>query len=208
LIGPQGESNDKKHIIMPNDKNAEPIVIDADDFSEVKLPEGENIDWKAEAEKFKGMAERRGTKLSKFKQQQAPAPKNDPTPAAQDPKKGELDFAQMAYLNSLGFADPEDHKFIQNAMKETGRDLLTTMQSPYITGELQKLKEERATKAAQPPADGRDGQGAARDSVEYWLNAGKMPPADQPKLRQAVVNAKIAREKSGGSVFSKNPIIK
>ena len=195
---------------MPNDNNAQPIVIDADDISDVPgLPTGDNVDWKAEAEKYQGMATRRGTKLSKLKTQTPPAPTNpNPAPAAQDPKKGELDFAQMAYLNSLGFADAEDHKFIQDSMKETGRDLLATMQSPFVKGELQKMKEERATKAAQAPANSRDGS-PAQNEVEYWLNANKLPPADQPALRQKVVNAKIAREKAGGaSVFSPNPIIK
>ena len=191
--------------------NDDAIVIEDEDFSEVQLPgepaDGETIDWEAEAKKFQGIATRRGTKLAKLKaappvkkpEEQKPAP-------SQDSKKGELDYGQKAFLIANGFKDAEDHAYVEGIMKQTGSNLETVLGSAFVQAELKRLGEERATKAATPSAkDGRQGS-PARDTVEYWLAKGELPPADQRELRQKVVNAKIAKAKNG-NVFSATPVV-
>ncbi len=97
--------------------------------------------------------------------------------------------------------------FVQGIMKDTGKDLDSVMASPFVKAELARLGEERTTKAAAPAAGSEGRQGApARDSVEYWLAKGELPPADQVELRRKVVNAKIAKG-STGSVFSSTPVV-
>lgn len=190
--------------------NDNPIAIDAEDFAEVNLPEtpadGGAIDWEAEAKKFQGIAARRGTKLAKFKDAKPPKDSKEQKPPAQDPKKGELDYGQKAYLNSLGFKDAEDQTYVQGIMKDTGRSLEDILSTPFVKSELQRMGEERATKAATPPADGSRNGSPARDSVEYWIAKGELPPSDQPELRQRVVNAKIAQQRTK-STFTSTPVV-
>ena len=190
--------------------NVEPIQIDDEDVSEVQLPDApaegaDPIDWEAEAKRLHGLAKRRGTKLSKFKAQ--PKPEKKPVEVSpQDPKKGELDYGQKAYLNSLGFKDAEDHSYVQGIMKDTGKNLEDILSTPFVKAELTRLGEERATKAAAPAADGSRQGAPARDTVEYWLAKGELPPADQVELRRKVVDAKIAKEKNS-SMFSSQPVV-
>lgn len=183
-------------------------LTDVNDFTDAELQD-ESIDWKAKALEWKGIAKRRTTALRKAKDAippaKAPKPAEDPN-AGQAPKKGELDYGQKAYLNSLGFKDAEDHTFVQGVMKDTGKSLEDVLASGFVQSELKRLGEERATKAAQPPAgEGRQAP-PARDTVDYWLAKGELPPADQPELRRKVVNAKIARQKSE-SQFSDTPVV-
>lgn len=184
------------------------IDITDEDFSEVNLPadpaEGESIDWEAEAKKFQGIATRRGTKLAKLKTV-APVKKPEEQKPAES-KKGELDYGQKAFLIANGFKDAEDHALVEGIMKQTGSNLESVLGSAFVQSELKRLGEERVTKAAAPSAkDGRQGS-PARDTVDYWLAKGELPPADQRELRQQVVNAKIAKAK-GGNVFSATPVV-
>ncbi len=185
----------------------EEIVIEDQDFSDVgNLPDGDNVDWKAEAEKFRGMATRRGTKLAKLRT------KTPPTPAApqqnsQAPKNGELGYGEKAFLNSEGYKHAEDHAYVQQTMKDTGRSLEQVLSTPYVKAELERMGEERKTKAAAPSADGGRQGAPARNSVEYWLAKGELPPASETQLRRDVVNAKMGKAKNSQDMFSKNPIV-
>lgn len=179
-------------------------LTDVNDYTEEELADGEK-DWKAEALAAKGIAKRRTTALRKAKEnfgKTTKAPENKPNQA---PEKGTIGYGEKAYLNSLGFTDAEDHKFVESAMKESGRSLEEVLASPFMKGELSRMKEERTTKAAAPSADNRQGL-PTRDSVDYWLKKGELPPPDQAELRQKVVNAKIAKSK-GGNNFSQTPVV-
>jgi hypothetical protein len=195
---------------MSNDQNKEEIVIDAEDVAEVPaLPqpkEGETVDWKAEAEKYQGMATRRGTKLSKLK-----GAKPEPVvPADQAPKKGELDYGQKAFLVANGVKEAEDMALVQKTMTDTGRSLEDVLATPYVQAELKRLGEERATKAAAPGPQDR-GNAPAKNTVDYWMAKGGLPPADgtpaTKKLREDIVNARAAKEKSG-NVFAAQSVVK
>lgn len=187
------------------------IDIADDDVSEVpglpEVKEGETIDWQKEAEKYKGIADRRTTKLSKLKN--APKPVETPKPEDQAPKNGELDYGQKAFLVANGFKDAEDHAFVQKTMKDSGQTLEQVLATPFAQAELKRLGEVRVTKAATPGPDDRNGA-PARDKVEYWLAKGELPPNDGTpagkKLREDYVNAKAARQKSG-SVFTSTPVV-
>lgn len=179
---------------MTNDHAAEEIVIDDEEVAEVKTGEGpkEGEDpveyYKKQAEMYQGMATRRGTKLNKLKTAKKP---ETPAPAAD--KQKELGYDQRAYLASVHeVKHPEDVTFVQNAMNATGRTLEEVMADTFITDKLKEMGEHRATKEATPAAGDRSG-GAAKDSVEYWLAKGELPPKDQVELRRKVVNAKIKK---------------
>ena len=181
-------------------------LTDVSEFTPEELAD-EATDWKAKAQEWKGIAKRRTTALKKAKDAfvKPPAPRNDATDN-QAPKNGALDYGQKAYLNSLGYKDAADHVFVQGIMKDTGKSLEDVLSSSFVQAELTRISEERATKAAQPPAGEGRQNAPARDTVDYWLAKGELPPTDQPELRMKVVNAKIARQKSQSS-FTDTPVV-
>lgn len=191
-----------------NDNGAQDIVIEDQDIADLPdlTDEDKNnpdFDWKAHAEKMAGIARRRTTSLKKIKDGLGTKqPKDQQQPK---PKEGELDYGQKAFLISSGIKTEEEFAFVSSAMKDSGKSLDDVLKSPFLQGELKRIREEVATKAAIPGREDAQGQ-PARDSVEYWLNKGELPPLDQPELRQKVVNAKIAKEKNK-SQFTSNPVV-
>lgn len=180
-------------------------VADVNEFSAEQLAD-EKTDWKALALERTGIARRRTTALKRAKDALGKVKPTEQTPPAnQAPEKGKLDYGQKAYLATMGFKDAEDHKYVEQAMKDTGKSLDEVIASPFITGELKQMGEERATKAAMPAADGRSGS-PARDSVDYWIAKGELPPADQVELRRKVVAAKYNKQKNT-NVFTQNAVV-
>lgn len=197
----------------------EPLNDDVEDVLD-DLPgdpadgEEDKTDWKKLAQERHGIAKRFKTKLGKAKDELKKA-----KPAAESgdgngqekskqgngaEKKGSLDRVDKAVLRTEKITHAEDIELVESIMKETGKDLEAVLESKYFQGELKSLREVRATKDATPDGTRRSGTGS-RDSVDYWLAKGELPPMDQPELRRKVVNAKMAKEKSGNN-FSSNPI--
>ena len=126
---------------------------------------------------------------------------------ASDPN--ELDYGQLAFLASQG-VDVNSEKqleLVRKSMKETGKDLKGLLSSKYFQAELKELKDEAAATDAIPQKGGRAG-GAARNSVEYWVAKGELPPntPENQQLRRDVVNAKTKAAQSG-SQFSSTPVV-
>lgn len=202
---------------MEQKNDAEEFVIeeqdlgDVNDYSAEDLAD-ENKDWKAEALAAKGIAKRRTTALKKAKDALGKAkpevvvdPKVDPVV----PKKGELDYGQRAFLNSLGYKDAEEQKVITDAMVETGKSLDDIVASKFVIGQIEDMRKEKATEDATPGKPGRGGS-PARDTKEYWLAKGERElPLNTPenkKLREDIVNARLTKAKSG-NVFTSTPVI-
>ena len=192
---------------MANDKEAEVIVIDDEDIADVPaLPvaeEGKTIDWQKEAEKYQGMATRRGTKLQKFKT--APKAPDKKAEDSQANKSNELDYGQKAFLVASGYKEADEQALIQEAMTQTGKKLEEVLAMPFVTGQIDDLRKGKATTDAVPKRSDRNAA-PTRDTVEYWVAKGELPPADQPELRRKVVNAKIAKAKAGNQ-FTENPVV-
>jgi acyl-CoA reductase-like NAD-dependent aldehyde dehydrogenase len=134
-------------------------------------------------------------KLKQAKPEVKPAPK----------KEGEgLDRVDKAILRTEKIVEEDEVELVEKIMKETGKTVEETLDSKYFQSELKTLREDKETANAIPGNSKRSGQSNS-STVEYWISKGQLPPVDQPKLRQAVVNRKIELEKSGNT-FSKNPI--
>lgn len=113
-----------------------------------------------------------------------------------------LDYGQKAFLMASGLKNSAEMDLAFKAMQETGKPLEVIIESKWFKEDL----EAQRTKEAVPTGKNRTGNPSATDTVEYWLAKGQLPPADQVELRKKVVNAKIAKQKSG-NVFSANPVI-
>ena len=86
-------------------------------------------------------------------------------------------------------------------MKDTGKDIESTLDSKYFQAELKEMRELKATEAATPSGTKRAGQ-SATDQVDYWLAKGELPPASERDLRQKVVNARMKKEGSSGVFYN------
>ncbi len=128
--------------------------------------------------------------------------KPQPQPKA-DQKKG-FDYAEKAYLKSEG-VDKADFDFVKEVMDSTGKTLDQVLESKYFQAELKERKDLRMTEAATPSGSKRAGN-TTRDQVEYWIQKGELPPADQVQLRRDVVNARMKQEKDK-SQFTDTPVV-
>ena len=182
-----------------NDKVGEEEDV-LDELPEVVEGEEDKTDYKALAIKNRGIAQRLKTKLDKHKIDSKVEKKVEKIVS----EKGELDRIDKAVLRTEKMTDVDEVALVQSIMKETGKDVEGVLASKYFQTELKEMRDKKTVEDAIPSDKKRSGS-STKDSVDYWIAKGELPPANQPELRQKVVNAKIAKEKSG-SQFSHNPI--
>lgn len=188
----------------------EPELLEEKDFTSEEL-EDDNTDWKAKALELKGLNKRRATKLGKLKEvyskiEPKSAPENKPNP--EKPKEG-FDYAELAYITAKGISD-EDVSFVEETVKNTGKQLKDLLGTKWFQTELQERKEERITKEAIPIGSKRSGS-SSKDSKDYWISqidSGKAKLSDiqDVSLRREVNNARIQSEENK-SKFASNSVI-
>ena len=155
--------------------------VETDDYnSDGDDTPADTTDWKAEALKYKAIAERHKNKPREQKANNS----------------GELDYGQKAFLAANGVKGSDEMKLVQEIMRNTGkRDLESVIESKYFKSELEEMRALRSTAEANPSGSKRSGQ-TSSDSVDYWLAKGELPPKDQPELRRQYVNAKAGNGNS------------
>lgn len=156
----------------------------------------EDIDWKERALKAEGIVKRYKTKETKTKE------KTD-TVSGQKTEKG-FGLVEKTFLKASGI-NSNEFELVQNFVKETGLPIDELVEKKWFQAELKEYRDSVATKSATPKGNSRSAQ-SARDTVDYWIAKGELPPADQVELRRKVVNERLRKETSG-SKFSSNPIV-
>ena len=184
-------------------KNDHEEVID--DLPEVKEGEEDLTDWKSLALKNQGIAKRLKTKLEKEAAQKAELKAKPKKPKTKE-DTGKLDYAQKAFLVANGIKGADEHQLAIDTMKNSGKDLDEVIESKFFMSELREMRAAKAVADATPPSPTARPSSSPKSDVDYWIAKGELPPADQPKLRQEVVNAKM-KAQSDGSPFTKNPIV-
>lgn len=119
-------------------------------------------------------------------------------------RKEGLDRIDKAILRAEKITNSDEIQLVQDIMRETGKDIEDVLESRYFKTELKAMREESNAQDALSSNSKRAGN-SNRNTVEYWIAKGEMPPANEPKLRRDYVNAKIAKT-SARSQFSDNPI--
>ena len=181
--------------------------LDLEDLpGDVKEGEKDETDWKAIAQKNHGIAQRYKTKLEKAKDNKdgEGKPNSDKKGDKETPKTEVLDRMDKAILRVEKITSEEEIGLVESIMKDTGKTLEQVLESKYFQSELKEMRELKASEDATPTGTKR-ANNSARDTVDYWIAKGELPPASQPELRQKVVNAKIAKEKAGSN-FSATPV--
>ncbi len=156
------------------------------EFEEVEEQEEtqDETDWKAEALKYKAILDR-----NKTKEKKAPA---------KSKQSDDFDYGEYAFLAQKGIESDADVAFVRESMKDSGKTLRETLNASWFKAELTERQAIAQTAKAVPK--GRGANGTAIDSVDYWL--GK-PIAEVPvEMRGKVVNARLAKENSGGKFYN------
>jgi hypothetical protein len=186
---------------MPNENEVEDLELeDAEDAPEIEEGEEDTTDYKALAIKNAGIAKRNKTKLEKLKLKNAERKGAEKAIEKQNNKQG-FDYAEKAFLKASDIK-PDEYALVEEAMKATGKDLESVLDSKWFQAELKEQREAKVSKDAVPSGTKRSSS-SARDTVDYWIAKGELPPADQRELRTKVVNAKI-KAANGGSPFGSN----
>jgi hypothetical protein len=178
---------------MENPNEFEEELVE--DLPNIDEGEEDTTDYKALAEKNAGIAKRLQTKLDKAKKQEV----------KEVVKESGLDRIDRAVLRAEKITAPEELDLVESIMKETGKSLEDVLETKYFQSELKEMRETKASKDAVPSGTRRSSQ-SARDTVDYWVSKGELPPIDQVELRRKVVNARMQTEKSK-SQFTDNPIV-
>ncbi len=189
-------------------------VIEVAEIEEVFEGEGDKkvdkTDWKQIALDRHELAKKNYQIALRYKNKKPAVvdPKKPIESAKPDDKSGELDYGQKAYLVAKGIEAPDEVELVQKTIKETGKPLDQVIGSKFFQAELKELREARDAEAAIPKGDKGKGRSAqsSRDTVEYWIAKGELPPKDQVELRRKVVNARIKVEKDK-TQFTDTPVV-
>lgn len=158
--------------------------------------EDDPIDYKAKYLEVQGRLKRMQTKLNKSKEK----------PEKEDKKEtkknnGELGYAEKAYLRAEGIKGSDEFELVQEYIVNTGKSLEKVLENKHFQNDLKDLRDEKSVKEALPQGSKRAG-GAARDTVEYWISKGELPPVAEVELRRKVVNAKLQAKKNSGMFYN------
>lgn len=114
----------------------------------------------------------------------------------------EFDYGQKAFLSTCGIKGADELAKVKEFMSATGKSLDDAVENKYLLADLKELRDDKDAKKATPTGSHRAGTGTGKDTVDYWINKGELPPADKPELRRQYINARYEREK-GGNPFAK-----
>ena len=184
------------------DKTVEETAEETTEVSqetEVETKAEDSTDWKAEASKFKRMAEQRGKKLEKYA---SVATEEDGSKQQQHQDKvsqsNEPDYGRLAYLNSSGTTHPDDQKIVIEEAKRLQLPLTDVLQMEHMKSRLQANKDQRDSQAGISIKGGKRTGGATQHDVDYWLARPDERP-DTQEMAAKVLHAKMAKEKAANT---------
>lgn len=170
-------------------KEVEDVDIELEDDED-----DDKTDWKAEAEKAKAEADKYKAMAKRYKNKSTKAEPEETK------KSNKVDYGQKAFLIANGIKGKDEMDLVQAWADNTGKDLDEILENKHFLNELKDLRDDKTAKEAMPSDSKRSGN-QGRDSVEYWLAKGELPPADQFELRKQYVNAKMKRQSGAENPF-------
>lgn len=154
-------------------------------------------DYKAEAAKWKRIAERNAKKADKSDD----APKSEPSKEPSD-----LDYGQKALLRSMGIKGADELQLAKDFLKRTGQDIDSLETDDIFQGKLDKLRTTKANELATSAEGNRGRSGGGKDTPEYWL--AKLGPTDDVpsdlprELREKIVEARVGKGKDSKMFYN------
>jgi len=193
---------------MENEELLDDGVIEGEDLEDDTLDETPDtpepdkkekpkLSLEEQLAKLEGRTKRLRTKLGLDGKADKPAPKVE--------NKQGFDHGELAYLTVKGVTEDDDISYLEGVAKESGKTPRELLATKWVQAELKERADARAAKEAIPTGSKRSSAGS-RDSVDYWIAKGELPPADQVDLRRKVVNAKIKANKTKNR-FTDTPVV-
>lgn len=178
------------------DNENETTIEDTDELEELNLEEEveetDTTDWKAEAEKARGIAKRLQTKLEKAKA--PPKEEKKAEPVKQDAKTGALDENALDFLDLKGITDEDEIDIIEKVIEKTGQTVRQALKDDYVTDKLEKLREKKKLQDATPSGTKRGG--GQVDTFETALakyeRTGELPT--DFTLKSRIINTVVDKE--------------
>ena len=184
-----------------------------EDFSQEDL-DNEDFDWKAEAQKLKGIAKRRATQLSKAKERLANPPKLEPKPQDKNlqpdnellKKTNEaLERLEKATLKFAGITDSHQEEVYTKWKEATGRDADAILGNEIFKKELEKANADFANSQASKGIKGGGGTSKAKLSADYYIAENRPPTledvgGDHKELRR-ISREILSRKSTTGKKF-------
>lgn len=167
---------------------------------EIEIEEEEEVKEKPKLtlEQKRGILKRQLTKIEKELGQ-------EPKKTAKQTKATEIDLGHLAFhnskSNSVKIEHDEDIEYLKETMNRTGSTQSELLNDDYFQGKLKQRQEARVAKSAIPSNTKRSST-TTQNEVQYWINKGQMPPADQVELRRAVLNERLKREGDGSKFYN------
>lgn len=188
-------SNEQEVSVDPN--NSEKVVETGNETGEVTA-EGTQVEKpkrtpEEELAYFEGRARRIRKDLG--------LEDSDSKPKKSSQKSEEPDYGKLSYLESKGVSDQETQEYLLNLSKESKTELKDLLNKSWVQAELKERKELKASSNAMPKDSSRTGN-SSQDTVEYWLAKNELPPLSNRKLREAVVDAKLEKDKDKGMFYN------
>lgn len=132
------------------------------------------------------------------------SPQEPPQPSSNKPNN-DFDYGELSYLAVKGYEHEDDLNYIKTIKEKSGEPLRKIIEDDYVVEHLRTMKEERMVQNAIPSSQ-RRAPAILKNTVDYWLAKGELPPMDQVQLRRDVLNERINRERQK-SKFTDNPVI-
>lgn len=135
-----------------------------------------------------------------------PITEKEPDGKPNKSKEDDFDYGQLAYLSTKKLDSEIAQKAIKDYLAEnSGKTLEQAVTNKFLLADIKEQLEVQATKDATPSSSKR-APTSGKGSVDYWVNKGEMPPADQVQLRRDVLNARIAKSKQA-SQFAEQAVV-
>ena len=126
-----------------------------------------------------------------FKPVKKKAPEGKPNKPNEDFSTGDI-----ALMEQRGHKSIEEQDYIAESMDKYNLSLKEVLADDYHQAKMKGIKDSIAVKEATPSGRGRT-PASGKQSVEYWLAKGGLPPENDVKLRRDVLNARIKSEERG-----------
>lgn len=109
-----------------------------------------------------------------------------------------LGYAEKAYLKASGVQERDEFDLFESELGKyrEGTPLDMVLESQDFKNKLTSLREKKKVEDATPESSPRSSS-TSKNKVDYWLNRDDLPEdtAANRKLREDIVDARIAREK-------------
>lgn len=186
---------------MSNEYIEEEVLETEEETEEVEEVDESTDDDSEETEQPKETPEAKLARLTRMKAQLEKKLGISTEKQTKTSKKGSLDYSQKAFLIANGIKGNDEFGLVTEVMKSTGKSLDDIIESKYFKAELNELRELNKSADANPSSGNRSSN-SARNTVEYWIAKGELPPASEVELRRKVVNARMQKAKSVGQFYN------